>query len=254
MFHLTSIVTRCQEALEKDNLDKEEIISVRDFMYPENEIKYNNLEEINKLRNKNRGCLILSNHNTMLSDYVLIRSVIDAHTVAAAEVFSEYSEYVSKYHDIVSTKAKLIGYKRINSTNTESNGEEVKLKIVNNIKNGNHVIVFPEGKMTHGPSLQPFKKGIFYLAYENKIPILPIILDYKNEIYFSCHKEPQRINYHMLDDCGIDVNLLNLIYPEDFNSFDKFFNHTYKVMNGIYVECRKNNKKNSDNYNDNDNN
>ncbi len=245
MFHLTSIVTRCQEALENDNLDQDEIVSVRDFMYPENEIKYYNLNEINNLRNKKRGYLILSNHNTMLSDYVLIRSVIDAYTVAAAEMFSEYSEYVSKYHDVVSTKAKLIGYKRLNQNNKESNADEVKQIIIEKINNNNNVIVFPEGKMTHGKVLQPFKKGIFYLAYQNQIPVLPIVLDYKNEIYFDCHKEAQRINYHMNDDCGIDVNILNFVYPEDFNSFEEFYEFVYNKMNENYVKCRKNNNDNN---------
>ncbi len=241
MFHLTSIITRCQEALENDNLDQDEIISVCNFMFPDNEIKYNNLDEINKLRNKNRGYLILSNHTTTLSDFVLIRCIIDAYTVANAGLLLEYSENIesSKHYNNLCQKAKLLEY--LNS-NLQSNGLEVKQNIINKINTNNNVIVFPEGKIAHDASLQPFKKGLFYLAYENKIPILPIIINYKNEIYFNCEKEIQKINCYILDDYGIDVNILNYVYPEDFDSFDEFYNVVYNKMNEIYIKCRNTNQ------------
>ena len=239
MFHLTAIVERCQEALEKDTIDRQEVLSIRDFMYPENEIKYLNLNELTKLRNKNKGFLILSNHNTMLSDYILIRSIVDGYTIAAAEEFSEYAEHISKYHDTVSKKAKLIGYKRAKSDDQTTNGNEVKQQILEKINNGNNIILFPEGKMTHGNVLQPFKKGIFHLAYDNKIPILPLILNYKNEVYFTCHKEIQRINFHMNDDCGIDVNVFKFVYPEDYKTFNEFYEYTFNLINNYYINCKK---------------
>ena len=245
MFHLTSIITRVQESLEKEIITQEEIISVRKFIYPLNDIKYNNLEETNKLRNKNRGYLILSNHNTVLSDFILIRSIIDAYTISAYENILEHSVNIGINYETIVTKVKLIGYKRLNSNNIETNGDDVKHIIIDKIETGNNIIIFPEGKLTHDTYLYPFKKGIFYSAYENKIPILPIIIDYKNEFYFNGCREPERINHHMIDNCGIDVNILKFIYPEDFNSFDEFYQHTYNKMNEVYVECRKCNKNNN---------
>ncbi len=241
MLYLTTIITKIKELLEKEIINQEEIVSLREFIYPLNEIKYNGLEEVSKLKNKNRGYLILSNHNTVLSDYVLIRSIIDTYAIAAQENILEQSVNTGIDYENIITKVKLIGYKRLNSKNTETNGDDVKHIIIDKIETGNNIIVFPEGKMTHGLSLEPFKKGIFYLAYEYKIPILPLIIHYKNESYFCSCREPHRINQHMIDDCGIDVNILDFVYPEDFNSFDDFYNHTYNKMNDIYVECRKSN-------------
>ncbi len=241
MYQLTSIITRVKESLEKEIINQEEIVSLREFIYPLNEIKYSNLDEINNLKNKNRGYLILSNHNTILSDYVLIRSIIDAYTIAAYENILEQCKNIGKNHETIMEKAKLIGYKRLNERNTESNGDDVKHIIIDKIETGNNIIIFPEGKLTHDTYLHPFKKGIIYLAYENKIPILPIIIHYKNEFYFNGCREPQRMNHHMIDNSGIDVNILNFIYPDDFNSFDDFYQSTYNKMNDIYVECRKSN-------------
>jgi len=45
------------------------------------------------------------------------------------------------------------------------------------IKQKNSVLMFPEGHRYPGGYLGPFKDGAFIMALENKVPVLPIVLD-----------------------------------------------------------------------------
>ncbi|GEM_PF-100533 len=44
------------------------------------------------------------------------------------------------------------------------------------IREGNSVLIFPEGHRTYLPCMQPFKRGAFMLALEAGVPLVPIVL------------------------------------------------------------------------------
>ncbi len=44
------------------------------------------------------------------------------------------------------------------------------------IREGNSVLIFPEGHRTYTPCTQPFKRGAFMLAIEAGVPLVPIVL------------------------------------------------------------------------------
>lgn len=44
------------------------------------------------------------------------------------------------------------------------------------IREGNSVLIFPEGHRAYSPSLLPFKKGAFMLALEAGVPIVPVTI------------------------------------------------------------------------------
>lgn len=47
------------------------------------------------------------------------------------------------------------------------------------------LFAFPEGTRSHSavPTLLPFKKGIFHLALQNKMPIVPVVCENYNRLY-----------------------------------------------------------------------
>ena len=47
---------------------------------------------------------------------------------------------------------------------------------VRKIKEGNSVLIFPEGERHTEPGLLPFKRGVFLLAVKSKVPVLPIAI------------------------------------------------------------------------------
>ena len=69
------------------------------------------------------------------------------------------------------------------------------------IKQGNSVVVFPEGTRGHDYPLRPFKKGPFVLAIAAGVPIVPIIVHGTIEILRkgSLWVHPGTIDIHLLE-------------------------------------------------------
>jgi len=69
------------------------------------------------------------------------------------------------------------------------------------IKQGNSVVVFPEGTRGHAYPLRPFKKGPFVLAIAAGVPIVPIIVHGTIEIMRkgSLWAHPGTIDIHLLE-------------------------------------------------------
>jgi 1-acyl-sn-glycerol-3-phosphate acyltransferase len=69
------------------------------------------------------------------------------------------------------------------------------------IRDGNSVVVFPEGTRGHSYPLRPFKKGPFVLAIAAGVPIVPVIVHGTIEIMrkgsFWVH--PGTIDIHLLE-------------------------------------------------------
>ncbi|HEY8851422.1 MAG TPA: lysophospholipid acyltransferase family protein [Gemmatimonadaceae bacterium] len=69
------------------------------------------------------------------------------------------------------------------------------------IRQGNSVVVFPEGTRGHDYRLRPFKKGPFVLAIASGVPVVPIIVHGTIEILrkgsFRVH--PGTIDIHLLE-------------------------------------------------------
>ena len=49
-------------------------------------------------------------------------------------------------------------------------------KAANAVRDGNSVMLFPEGTRTRDGNIQPFKTGAFRLALDTKSPILPVAI------------------------------------------------------------------------------
>jgi 1-acyl-sn-glycerol-3-phosphate acyltransferase len=79
------------------------------------------------------------------------------------------------------------------------------------IKQGNSVVVFPEGTRGHAYPLRPFKKGPFVLAIAAGVPIVPVIVHGTIEILpkGSLKAHPGTIDVHLLEPVsttGIDYD------------------------------------------------
>lgn len=69
------------------------------------------------------------------------------------------------------------------------------------IREGNSVVVFPEGTRGHAYPLRPFKKGPFVLAIASGVPIVPVIVHGTIEIMRkgSLWAHPGTIDIHLLE-------------------------------------------------------
>ena len=83
------------------------------------------------------------------------------------------------------------------------------------LKKNYSVVIFPEGKIDDGypPVLHPFKSGAFRMATENKIPILPIVIQDAWKILWDDGKrfgsKPGTIHVRILAPIEINEYLAN---------------------------------------------
>jgi 1-acyl-sn-glycerol-3-phosphate acyltransferase len=191
-----------------------------------NNIKYCDFKPI-----KNNGFIIISNHIN-LTDVCIISKMINCHVVAKSSVITKEYPQLKLLEHTLYKNLNLISYKRGN----KKSGEKVKNKILSYIKNKENVLIFPEGTSSKNcyAGLHKFKKGIFHLAYENNIRILPIILFYEsNDCGVVANK--QNLNFFKIfnDTSDIHTQMLNFMYPKNFENFDLYYDYIFNTMNNV---------------------
>jgi 1-acyl-sn-glycerol-3-phosphate acyltransferase len=114
-----------------------------------------------------RSCIIVSNHQSMLDILVLYH------------LFSPY-KWVSKKENF---KIPIIGWNmRLNDYLEIERGqknslEQLMIKARKFMEMRSSVLIFPEGTRYPGGQLGPFKEGAFRMAIDNRVDIVPIVLD-----------------------------------------------------------------------------
>lgn len=116
------------------------------------------------------NALYVSNHRSF-SDPVIIARYIDAYVIAKAEVGNL---------PLISTGAEMTGVMYVKRENKDSRSA-VRELMSSVLRDGKNVLVFPEGTTSDGYHTLPYKKGTFIEAAKNKIPIVPIVLEYKHK-------------------------------------------------------------------------
>lgn len=114
--------------------------------------------------------LYVCNHRS-LSDPLIIAPYINAYIIAKSEVSSI---------PILDSGAKLTGVIYVSRESKDSRSA-VRQKMVETLLSGINVFVYPEGTVNSKIELLEYKKGTFLEAAKNNIPIVPIIVEYKNE-------------------------------------------------------------------------
>jgi 1-acyl-sn-glycerol-3-phosphate acyltransferase len=178
-------------------------------------VRYTGLENLGP----RRGRIIISNHSCFL-DFAIIRRIVDCYCVAN----------IASFIRINNTDADLfMKYKIISYDYTTDGGESVKRKILELVNAGEDVLVFPEGYAARLSSrteslLKPFKPGLFHLAYDNGIPVLPISQWHHNNndnSYFDSNL--QNVVFGTpIDNLDVDVIISGTVHPRDYENFGEF--------------------------------
>ena len=116
---------------------------------------------------RSRTYVIISNHQSMLDILVLYG------------LFRHY-KWVSKKENfsipIIGWLMRLNRYIELERGSTGSYLGMMK-KIRHTLRNGNSILMFPEGTRNPGGGLGPFRDGAFRMALENHVGLIPIVLD-----------------------------------------------------------------------------
>ncbi len=139
----------------------------------------------------NNNLLIMSNHyegvldgNVIYDLYYKHNSIESLHTIVKHNIVGDpadkslVSNLLSFIKDAVIDACYFIPYKR----GDKEDGKHTRDVIVNSLRRGKNVLVFPEGTAHRDGVPKDFKNGIFELAVENKLRILPITIKYEKDI------------------------------------------------------------------------
>lgn len=124
---------------------------------------WENLPE--EIRSGKQSAVFMSNHESHLDPPLLMEAIpVPAIYIAKKEL---------KRMPLVGWAAWAAGMIFIDRSNVERAAKSIE-DAVNRIKNGNSVVIFPEGTRTRDGRIGKFKKGGFSLAMKAGVPVIPI--------------------------------------------------------------------------------
>lgn len=114
-------------------------------------------------------CILMGNHRSYLDPIILI-SEVNAYPVSKAEVST---------WPVIGFGAKLSGVLFL-KRESESSRKLTLKGIAEKLQAGFPVILFPEGTTHSFPTTIPFKSGGFKLAATERVPIVPVAIDFSS--------------------------------------------------------------------------
>lgn len=135
---------------------------------------------------------------------------------------------MAKKHDLLSKKilekikVKTIEYDR-SIENIKESGKNVKKQIAELCKEGKNIGVFI-GEGYDKNFIPSFKKGLFYLAYTENIPILP------TQLFIGKTKYNSNICLNIPENMKITGKIYELVYPHNYKTFDDFYDYIYNIL------------------------
>ena len=113
--------------------------------------------------------LYVCNHRSF-TDPIVVCRYLNAFVIAKAEVAN---------YPIINKGAELTGVIWVNRQDKNSR-TQTRDKMVETIKEGYNILVFPEGTVGKDKATLPFRMGTFLEAAENNIPVIPIAIEFKS--------------------------------------------------------------------------
>lgn len=125
-----------------------------------------------KFRSRIKGGALLIGNHTGLTDPILISGTFRGrwiHYLVAENVMTP---------GIATSLLRMVGCIRVDRTICDLTSMK---QSINALKNGDLLVVFPEGGIRHGDSVSTFKSGMVLMAVRANVPIIPVYITTKEE-------------------------------------------------------------------------
>ncbi|MFO7659074.1 MAG: lysophospholipid acyltransferase family protein [Bacteroidales bacterium] len=172
---------------------------------------------------KNKVYIIVCNHQSLLDALVIFRLRMHFRWVAKKEI------YRLPIAGWVMAMNKYLSVKR----GDKESGLKMLEKAIKYIRQGNSIMIFPEGTRSADGNLNGFKEGAFTLALDTCTNILPVIID-------GTYKALPKNSLMLKPKCKIAMEVLDEIDVSLFNQKDIYglLNHTRLVMENRLASIR----------------
>lgn len=175
-----------------------------------------------------KGAIIFSNHPSFF-DFIIIKKMINCYCLT-----DNVDRDIMSSEDYIS-KLGIIPYYR----EEENAGKNVQELILRLVKEGNKVLVFPEGSIQDNKVMGKFKKGLFHLAYDNKIPMISMNITVESPLNNNFLESLLGYIQIPIESPAINVYYNEVIYPESHSSFESFFDKCFESVSFGYYDKLK---------------
>lgn len=152
---------------------------------------------------KGQTYVILSNHQSILD--ILVVNCLRYR-------FKWISKAENTRVPVLGWYLRMAGYLTVDRSDRESK-DKLIADAYDCLKNGNSIMIFPEGTRSPDREIKPFKRGAFQLAISANVPILPVVIDGTGDV----------LPKHGLIFGGfhrVSVKVLDPVFPETFPTKD----------------------------------
>ena len=130
-------------------------------------------------------------------------------------VFAKDKNFKSKFRQSFARRANII------LININRNLKETLQQMATIVKEGNNIVIFPEGARSRDGSIMAFKKTFAKISKEMNIPVVPVMIDGSYKIISIGKKIPRPGK--------IKVKFLEAIYP-DMLTYDEIVERTHSAI------------------------
>ena len=142
------------------------------------------------------NCLYICNHRSF-ADPVVILYFIDAFVIAKAEVAN---------YPIINKGAELTGVLWVKRTDKSSRNATRQL-MVETLKSGRNILVYPEGTVSTTQKTLPFNPGTCHSAAEEGFKIVPAAIEYRDTSDLWVYHHFVRQVFHQFSKWRVEVKL-----------------------------------------------
>ncbi|MDR0713595.1 MAG: 1-acyl-sn-glycerol-3-phosphate acyltransferase [Bacteroidales bacterium] len=114
-----------------------------------------------------KACVMVSNHQSIVDILVIYRIFKHFKWVGKASLFNV---------PIIGWNMYLNRYVKVERTRISSQRKMLR-RCEANIRNGNSIMIFPEGTRSSGRQMRDFKDGAFMIAVRQEADIIPMVID-----------------------------------------------------------------------------
>lgn len=171
---------------------------------------------------KNGGFVVTPNHKSFL-DIPIVGSALtrEMYTVAKKELFEK--------------KFQKWFYRTLNGISVDRNAYDTKSvrKAIETVRNGNPILIFPEGTRYEGEGIGKGKRGPAFIAASGRVPILPVGIAGTDKALPKRSKFPKPS--HVVIVFGKPFNPWEIFEPNERDYLDKVTNYLMKEVE----KCRQ---------------